>query len=237
MKNIHVLPTDKPSNGYILGKCIKELSDVKIGQFTKTYYLMFSEEYFQSQNIYITNNETIKEGWYFNKAVGVNKPVYVKNEDVIGLKRVYGENLNHLQKIVLTTDRELIKDGVQAIDDDFLEWFIENQSCEFVEVKHIIKEYVDEQDAYGYDVDYYKIIIPKEEPKGFIPDGNWNHEEEVHVSDYNKQKTLEEFAINWWQNKQIIQQQGLCNIYLPNSFYLSLKKNEIIFIFNEEHKL
>ena len=64
MKNLFVLPTDKPSDGYILGKCIKELSDVKIGQFTKVYYLMFSEEYFQPQNIYITNDEKIKEGDY-----------------------------------------------------------------------------------------------------------------------------------------------------------------------------
>jgi flavorubredoxin len=37
-------------------------------------------------------------------------------------------------KIILTTDGDLIKDGVQSIDDEFLEWFVENPSCEEVEV-------------------------------------------------------------------------------------------------------
>jgi hypothetical protein len=60
-KNCWVIPTDKPSKGYVLGKCIKNLSDVKIGQFTKTYYLMFDKEYFQPHNIYITSDEQIRE--------------------------------------------------------------------------------------------------------------------------------------------------------------------------------
>ena len=64
------------------------------------------------------------------------------------------------KKIILTTDQDLIKDGVQDIDDEFLEWFIENPSCERVEVESMInmvqftpREFI------------YKIIIPKEEPK------------------------------------------------------------------------
>jgi hypothetical protein len=42
------------------------------------------------------------------------------------------------RKIILTTDQELIKDGVQAIDDEFLEWFVNNTSCDRVEIKTII---------------------------------------------------------------------------------------------------
>jgi hypothetical protein len=38
-------------------------------------------------------------------------------------------------KIILTTDPNLIKEGVQAIDDEFLEWFVKNPSCEEVEVE------------------------------------------------------------------------------------------------------
>jgi hypothetical protein len=30
------------------------------------------------------------------------------------------------KKIILTTDSKLIKDGLQDIDDDFLEWFLNN---------------------------------------------------------------------------------------------------------------
>jgi hypothetical protein len=34
------------------------------------------------------------------------------------------------KKIILTDNKDLIKDGVQAIDDEFLEWFVKNPSCE-----------------------------------------------------------------------------------------------------------
>jgi hypothetical protein len=71
------------------------------------------------------------------------------------------EKHNFYQKIILTTDQDLIKDGVQAIPDEFLEWFVNNPSCERVEVK---KGFADGS-AYGYDFLSYKIIIPKEEPK------------------------------------------------------------------------
>ena len=57
-------------------------------------------------------------------------------------------------KIILTTNKLLIKDGVQAIDDEFLEWFVKNSSCKRVEIR--------------YTVDFNSkavIIIPKEEPK------------------------------------------------------------------------
>lgn len=37
-----------------------------------------------------------------------------------------------LKKIILTTDQDLIKDDVQTIDDDFLEWFVKNPSYEVV---------------------------------------------------------------------------------------------------------
>jgi hypothetical protein len=154
MKNIHVLPTDKPSNGYILGKCIKELSDVKIGQFTKTYYLMFDNEYFQPHNIYITSDEEIKEGEYqlFNPLGNFNNAKVSKAERLLGSD-------GRRKKIILTTDQDLIADGVQAIDDEFSEWFVKNPSCEKVETFH--------QDVYsmGKWDRRYKIIIPKEEPK------------------------------------------------------------------------
>ena len=153
MKNIHILPTDKPSKGYVLGKCIKNLSDVKIGQFTKTYYLMFDKEYFQPQNIYIISDEEIKVGdWCYQ--VELNDGKVDKCYDVT-LYHTWTNNgvdkTRRFKKIILTTDVDLIKDGIQAIDDEFLEWFVKNPSCEEVEVV-------------GDDC-YYEIIIPKEEPK------------------------------------------------------------------------
>jgi hypothetical protein len=75
-------------------------------------------------------------------------------------------------KIILTTNKFLIKDGVQAIDDNFLEWFVKNPSCEYVKLKSIHgkkwKDYEyykewhkDKVPDWAWD---YKIIIPKEEP-------------------------------------------------------------------------
>jgi hypothetical protein len=76
-------------------------------------------------NIYITVNEEIKEGvnqWYLD--LFLNKPYQSS-----------GAQYNSKQEIIiLTTDPILIADGVQAIDDSFLEWFVNNYSCEFVEV-------------------------------------------------------------------------------------------------------
>lgn len=164
MKNIHVLQTDKPSKGYILGKCIKELSDVKVGQFTRTYYLMFDEEYFQPHNIYITSDEEIKEGHWFMSLIS-DKP-QIEKEDASFL------NKDLYKKIILTTDPKLIKDGVQAIEDEFLEWFVKNPSCENVEVKKVYLsndgQWKDVLLPSEWEVDTkvnYKIIIPKEEPK------------------------------------------------------------------------
>jgi hypothetical protein len=154
MKNVHLLPTEKPSTGYILGKCIKKLSDVKIGQFVKTHYMMFDKEYFQPQNIYITSDEEIKEGDWFitktNDVLKVQKPE--KSYDPIG------------KKIILTTDQDLIADGVQVIDDTFLQWFVNNQSCESVQVEKVEGRYVDYRGNVHTPISY-EIIIPQEEPK------------------------------------------------------------------------
>jgi hypothetical protein len=64
-------------------------------------------------------------------------------------------------KVILTTNKLLIKDGVQAIPDEFLEWFVKNPSCEEVEVKQSIYPI----NTHKFGQTKYKIIIPKEEPK------------------------------------------------------------------------
>jgi hypothetical protein len=45
-------------------------------------------------------------------------------------------NGQYAYKVILTTNDLLIKDGVQAIDDEFLEWFVKNPSCEEVDVNY-----------------------------------------------------------------------------------------------------
>ena len=111
------------------------------------------------KELFITSDEEIKEGdWNLPPS---NIPV--KHQ---GPKFKGDEPLKCWKKIILTTDQDLIADGVQKIDDDFLEWFVNNPSCEQVEVKKVEFEVDmglgDSCIEYG---NYYKIIIPKEEPK------------------------------------------------------------------------
>jgi hypothetical protein len=111
MKNIHVLPTDKPSRLFV------DIDDNKL-KITQP----FSGEYMMNQNIYITSDEEIKEGDW----------VITPTNDIIQWAKVF-QPIG--KKIILTTDAYLIKDGVQAIDDKFLEWFVNNPNCEEVEIK------------------------------------------------------------------------------------------------------
>jgi hypothetical protein len=101
-----------------------------------------------NQNIYITSDEYIGLSYYLDGNL-VRKGV-VDDKDYWEVRKDY-------KKIILTTDQDLIKDGVQAIDDEFLEWWIKNPSCEEVEVYRPIEK--------GIPLLGYKIIIPKEEDK------------------------------------------------------------------------
>jgi hypothetical protein len=140
MKNIHLIPTPKPSRIYLIKSNNKLGITSNNPEFTENF-----GSGTQNQNIYITSDEEIKDGdWGLSKL-----------NEVILFGRRYNEKL--YKKIILTTDQDLIKDGVQAIDDEFLEWFVKNPSCE--EVK------VDKNWNYPLDKSWeYKLrIIPQEE--------------------------------------------------------------------------
>jgi hypothetical protein len=145
MKNIHILPTSQPSRLAKLG-----MSD-KLQLFDNLISFKTFEK--SPQNICITNNEEIKEDNYAI-ALDTNTIFKVSKHDLKGI-----ETFQYLyKKIILTTDQDLIKDGVQPIPDEFLEWFVKNPSCEKVEI------YQDKKD-YGSFQWYseYKIIIPRKE--------------------------------------------------------------------------
>ena len=199
MKNIHILPTDKPSR---LLWCFED----------KRHYTSIDEIYFknqkelENQNIYITNSEEIKEGdWCID--IEDSTVFKVKEQGHSGLLRSATDSFveDSCKKIILTTDDQLIKDGVQAIDDEFLEWFVKNSSCEWVEVEKILLGKVE---GTTMTISKYKIIIPKEEPKQHLIDMK-NHEDSL-WEDEPKQETLEEAAkkyankiINGFQEQHI----------------------------------
>lgn len=146
MKNIHILPTS-----------------------------------FKVQNIYITSDEEIKEGDWFIRDGSIHKCFRVHKTDIeflTSIDSVYcGSNTfwskEFCKKIILTTDQDLIKDGVQEIDNEFLEWFVKNPSCEEIEVDFDVivtrtKSLLQNQDGKTIAIPHrihYRIIIPKEEPK------------------------------------------------------------------------
>ena len=86
------------------------------------------------QNIYITNSEEIKEGDWYIESLGLPDS-YVLVHKLSNEWKDKESFCRRCKKIILTTDPDLIKDGVQPIDDEFLEWFVKNSSCEKVETK------------------------------------------------------------------------------------------------------
>jgi hypothetical protein len=146
MKNIHILPTDKPSRLYLHSNNELQL---------RTNIIRTSEDYLgTNQNMFITSDEEIKvEDWVieFQKGDDIGEVHFINSEYVIA---------GDIQKkIILTTNQDLINDGVQSIDDEFLEWFVKNPSCDEVDVF-----YKDVYSLSNWDR-RYKIIIPQEEPK------------------------------------------------------------------------
>jgi hypothetical protein len=152
MKNIHIIPTDKPSRLWM----------TKLGNLSRCHDTNpIKKELGNNMNIYITSDEQIKEGDYV-----------INNLDKLIGKSIRKLNSGEIKdreysKIILTTDVDLIKDGVQSIDDEFLEWFVKNPSCESVEVIPLRKSsgWYDEKEVWHWDFLAYKIIIPQEEPK------------------------------------------------------------------------
>ena len=116
---------------------------------------------------------------------------------------------NKVGNIILTTNNLLIKDGVQAIDVEFLEWFVKNPSCEEVEVEQI-KEYINCMSGKELcqlvcdKCSYYKIIIPKEEPKQFENEFEFQSRIINKVWDEDEQGTLEEAAKNYAIDNSLI---------------------------------
>lgn len=102
--------------------------------------------------IYITNDEKIKEGDLFLNTLN-NK--LDKCDDLIYEKNV---NLSSwCKKIILTDNKDLIANGVQAIDDDSAKWLLGDSGCEWVEVKKMYSDFTVDPFV------GYKIIIPSEE--------------------------------------------------------------------------
>ena len=142
MKNIHLIPTDKPSR-----LCLDRREDLIF--YPRAGFSIADGK----QHIYITNDKVIKEGDW---CLDINKNI------IILWSHPHTTTTPFFKKIILTTDPDLIKDGVQAIDEEFLQWFVKNPSCEKVELEATT---FPNEEGIPHCYDGYKIIIPKEELK------------------------------------------------------------------------
>jgi hypothetical protein len=188
MKNIHVIPTPNSS------RLVKQKYDT-IDRLCLADMATKRAEY-KRFNIYITSEEEIKEGCYLDLT-----------HNIIMKSVFYSSSDKNCQKIILTTDQDLIKDGVQAIDDAFLEWFVNNPSCEKIEVESnyrvksgTIQEH--NEGKAGYEYYDYKIIIPKEEPEQHVELINDNIDEFDKAIKLFKQETLYDAFLNCLINKE-----------------------------------
>ena len=179
---------------------------VKQGQLVigAGHYLFASRESdnignLDAQELYITSDEEIKDvrphkgKWHLEK------------ENILNKFPDYLTDLSECKLVIMTTDDDLINDGVQAIDGEFLEWFVKNPSCEYVKVE---KEHHTEIEEVSYEgdfqnVDYikYKIIISGEEPKTKCYCGHTTYCDcGVDVDFEIKQETLEQAAEKYSEN-------------------------------------
>jgi len=170
--NIHILQTDKPS------RLVRIYSNVERSNFAIKLGTEVNDPFKEYVNIYITSDEEIKEGDYIlcEEKIGKVKKVLKKDKYPYLIEDGWRLSRSESEKIILTTDQDL--DGVQAIDDEFLEWFVKNPSCEKVEVLRC-------------PIEGLYTIIPKEEPTI------------VRFPTYyeSKQETLEEVAEIWVHNR------------------------------------
>jgi hypothetical protein len=192
MKNIHLLPTDKPSR-LLYFRTSKELT-------LYVYPTTFRAFERSTQNIYITSDEEIKEGdWCLSKL-----------NEVVRFGKNFTSSL--YKKIILTTDQDLIKDGVQAIDDEFLKWWIKNPSCDRIDFVLI------------NDIEpWYKIRFPKEEPKQNEMVGNKFYKSADKVISINKKYNMKYKTV---LNISIEDKGNYKNIFKVKSKYYKLNNDE-----------
>lgn len=114
-RNLWIIPTDKASRLFI------DVDDNKLKITTP-----IGGEHMMNQNIYITNDEEIKEGDLF---ITNNSEIFkcIKNKEEQCFYSVNASILTKFcKKIILTTDPDLITDGIEKISEDVLLKIVEH---------------------------------------------------------------------------------------------------------------
>lgn len=185
-------------------------------------------EFVINQNIYITSNSKFVRDEYITDGIEVMKAT-PKLVDAQGLV-----DRRDWKKILMTTDPELIKDGVHPIGEDFLQWFVKNPTCIKVEVVYGLfnpmGRQVDPNDLgqnHSKCVWKYKIITTKEEQKQHLID-MMKGDEELGLYDESREIKLEDVFNDEKREgaKRIIHQHKvLKGLSLINPLHLEMTSN------------
>jgi len=211
MKNIFLIPTENPSRLYKGDNGLLAFGLMK----TSTQSI---NDYFTNQNIYITSDEKFIRDEYITDGIEVIKasPKLVNAQGLVDRR--------NWKKIIITNDLELIKDGIQEIDDEFLRWFVLNPYCKEVEVEE--STLLNTSRTY-LDINKYKIIIPKEEQKQHLID-MMKSDEELGLYDESREIKVEDIFNDEKREKvkQVIHQHKvLQGLSLVNPAHLEMTSN------------
>ena len=137
MKNIYLLNTEMPTEGIVIGR----ISGVSFTEYREELIKLpvetFRGNYYEPVNIYITSDDKIELNDYIVDNWQVEK--WKDRSSLLGKK-----------KVIMTTDKQLISEGIQEIDGRFLDWIIQNHDINYIKME----EYYDEK----YDCIMYRPV-------------------------------------------------------------------------------
>lgn len=194
------------------------------------------------KELFITSEEMIKVGDFFiHSSHGISNVYKAKS---VALESIItacdnGVWIQYCKKIILTTDKTLIAERVQAIDDDFLNWFVNNQNCEYVKVTKL--DYLTNRQYRIYD-------LPQSEPERGITITNISTQETINlvpVNEFGSEITVNGYGFDKFvkkqqeANKEVIvysEEEVLELLYKHTEYLLSGSKSTLEEWFNNNKK-
>jgi hypothetical protein len=203
MKNIHIIPT---KNSSYLSIDDNDNLILHRKQWRKN-----------TQHLYITSNDNITHGDFVILKSGRLCQAQT-NSGSLGFNSIDGYAFLYFQdedkKIILTTDPDLIKNKVQGIDDEFLEWIVKNPDTDFVKTEfglfNSMGRKLDPNDLgqnQSTAIWKHKIFIPEQKPKTYLDKLQFPELVEELSKYYKvpiifeKDETIEEAAIKYLDKK------------------------------------
>lgn len=207
MKNIVLLPSNEKT------RLVRVFTDALRENFVLKLDTEVNDSFKEYVNLYIISYDDNLElgGYHFNSKYG--DELQKTNQRDIDSRKYWEAVDYYISKILLTTDLELVKDGIQEVPESFLNWFLENPSCEYVELKQE-KLHPGEvmDDSYPKDFLDYQIVFQNGE--SLIDAANEYAKNDYTKSyDFSSDTLIEAFTEGAnWQSQRMYSKEELKNI-------------------------